>query len=327
MDAIGPLRRSNTRCEASRALPQRHASRWAATSSSHRAYAEHWNGSAWRADSLSRPTDASDEPLEMFGVSCVSSSCAAVGWYYSWGYAPLAEVRTPPSAAPLSVPEYGRCAKVASGSGEYEDTRCTKPGGTKTHDWSAGVVKAHFTVKLKEGAVTFETPKGTKVICKGADGTGQYAAGSKVAAALSFTGCEGPGGQCVSSGASAGEVVTNTLEGDLGVEKLGLTATSDKIGLDLFSTGNAAPIMEFTCGVTSVVVRGSVIAKVTAYKMLSSGTVILSASKGKQKPEKFVNEPKDVLEASVNGGTYEQLGLTAKLTQTNEESLEINTVA
>jgi hypothetical protein len=291
-----------------------------------KAYAEHWNGSAWSADSVTRPTDASNEQIEMFGVSCVASSCAAAGWYYSFGWAPLAEARTPPSAAALSPPEYGRCAKVASGTGEYENAGCTKAGGTKTHDWSSGVIKPHLAVKLKEGAVTFETPKGTRVICKGATGNGQYTAASKITVALTFTGCEGLGGQCASSGVAAGEVATHSLEGDLGVEKLGLTAATNKIGIDLFPAGHAGIVMEFSCGATAVAVRGSVIAKVTANKMLSSGTLILSAGKGKQKPEKLLNEPTDVLEASFNGGAYEQLGLTAKLTQASEEALEINTV-
>jgi PKD repeat protein len=67
--------------------------------SSHQAYAERWNGTEWSSDRLARPTDASDEPMEIDGVSCLSSGCTAVGWYYAWGYAPLAEHRSPEPTA------------------------------------------------------------------------------------------------------------------------------------------------------------------------------------------------------------------------------------
>jgi hypothetical protein len=51
-----------------------------------------------------------------------------------------------------------------------------------------------------------------------------------------------------------------------------------------------------------------------------------SASKGKQKPEAFVGEPKDILEESLNGGAFEQAGLTLTTIQTDEEAVEVNSV-
>jgi hypothetical protein len=57
----------------------------------HEAHAELWNGAAWTAEDPVLPADASDEPMEMSDVSCASSDCTAVGWYWSWGYRPLAE--------------------------------------------------------------------------------------------------------------------------------------------------------------------------------------------------------------------------------------------
>ncbi len=66
------------------------------------------------------------------------------------------------------------------------------------------------------------------------------------------------------------------------------------------------------------------IASVAANKMLTTQTLRFSASKGRQKPEGFVGFPADVLEASFDGGTLEQAGLTAKLAETNQEQVEIN---
>jgi hypothetical protein len=50
------------------------------------------------------------------------------------------------------------------------------------------------------------------------------------------------------------------------------------------------------------------------------------ASKGKQKPESFAGEPKEILEASFNAKPFEQAGLSLTTTQTDEEALEVNSV-
>ena len=128
------------------------------------------------------------------------------------------------------------------------------------------------------------------------------------------------------SGAVDGEIVSATMEGVLGVEKLGANSSKNKVGLDLFPIGRTGPIMEFACGLTTISVRGSVIVPVKANKMLLTQTLKFKASKGKQKPESFVGEPKDVLEESVNAEPFEQAGLTLTATQTNEEAVEVNSV-
>jgi hypothetical protein len=47
---------------------------------------------------------------------------------------------------------------------------------------------------------------------------------------------------------------------------------------------------------------------------------------GKQKPEAFEGEPKDILESSFSGGAFEQSRLTLTTTLTSEEDVEINAV-
>jgi hypothetical protein len=75
-----------------------------------------------------------------------------------------------------------------------------------------------------------------------------------------------------------------------------------------------------------VELEGSVLVRVTADKMLATSTVKYKATKGKQKPEHFEGELIDVLTASPNGGTPEQLGETVSSTQASEEAVEINEV-
>ncbi|HTY96539.1 MAG TPA: hypothetical protein VMB91_05820 [Solirubrobacteraceae bacterium] len=224
-----------------------------------------------------------------------------------------------------AAPEFGSCVKGEKGSGAYANAGCTKPGGSGRYAWSAGVSKAGFTTSLKSGSVTLETVGGSKLTCTGEAGTGEYAAAKSVGGVvLVLTGCSRSGTPCSSSGAQAGEIVTSQLEGTLGVEKLGVSERTDKLGLDLSPSGGTGSLAEFTCGATSVAVRGSVIGSVTTGKTSVTSSLKFKASKGRQKPEGFAGGPTDVLEESLDGGAYEQAGLTLSATQLDEEPVEAN---
>jgi hypothetical protein len=239
-----------------------------------------------------------------------------------------------------NAPEFGRCVKVPSEKvgtktvyhGGFTAATCLVKSGTHTgpYEWEAGVLKAHFTTKIKElTKVTLQTVKGSKVTCTGETSTGEYTSLKTVGGVvLALTGCELARlkAKCASAGRAPGEIVTKQLEGRLGIDTLGETAAKNKIGLDLFADGQTGSLMEFSCATTTVSVRGSVIVPVTANKMLLTVTVKASATTGKQKPENFVGEPKDILEASFSGGVFEQTGLTLTATQTNEEPVEVNSV-
>ena len=233
----------------------------------------------------------------------------------------------PPTPA-SEAPDIGRCNKAAATTaGNFATAACTteKIGA---FEWFRSLgPKTKFTTKITEGIVLLETVHATKLICSTEVGGGTYTSRKTVGGVtLIFTGCETSGGQCESSGAAAGEIVSQPLEGVLGVEKAGETHIKDKIALDLFPVGNAGPFAEFSCAGLPIVIRGSVLLPVLANKMALTNKLKFVAVKGKQKPERFVGGPADVLEMSAGGGAYEQIGLTLKLTQTNEEKLEINTV-
>ena len=161
--------------------------------------------------------------------------------------------------------------------------------------------------------------------CTGATGAGRYTGYKTVGGViLTLTGCARSGERCASAGAAAGTIVSSTLEGLLGVEALGASAGADKIGLDLFPVGRAGSVIAFSCGVTTALLRGSVIVPVKANRMSLSSTLKLKESKGRQKPEGFAGEAKDVLEGSFDGGPFEQAGVTATITQAGEEAVEVN---
>jgi hypothetical protein len=227
-----------------------------------------------------------------------------------------------------SPPEFGRCVAVGDGNGKYSSSGCTRPGGKDDYEWAPGVAHTAFRTKLTSGSVTLEVAGMTsKMTCAGETSDGEYTGLRTLGGVtLTLTGCKRASERCSSTGAVAGEIVTQSLEGVLGVEKLGTTSTSNRIGLDLFPVGKAGPAMEFSCGSTAAAVQGSVIVPVKTDKMLLSVKLKASASKGKQKPESFVGDPQDILEESLNEAAFEQVGLTLATTLTNEEAVEVNSV-
>jgi len=236
-------------------------------------------------------------------------------------------------------PEFGRCIKVQPAKvgsktiyhGGFAAATCLVASGTHTgkYEWYPGVVKTSFTTKLaSKGSVTFESAVTTwKMTCTGETSAGEYTGLRTVGGVvLTLTGCKRGTEKYSSIGAAPEEIVTNPLEGVLGVVELGATSANDEIGLDLYPVGKTGPLMEFSCGLTTVSIQGSVIVPVKTNKMSLTQALKFKASKGKQTPEGFVGEPKDILEASFNGAPYEQTGLTLTTTQTNEEAVEVNSV-
>jgi hypothetical protein len=229
-------------------------------------------------------------------------------------------------------PEFGRCVKVTAGSGTYENAGCTKLGGEKKYEWSPGfggphpLVKTHFTSALKPTTTAIlETRNATKVTCTGEDGGGEYNTNKTTArVALRLTGCEGLAQKCSSAGGAEGEIVWNTLEGELGIILASKEPVKDKVGLALKAPGGQ--ITEFACGSTTIKLRGSVIGQVSTKTMTSKPTLKYTQSAGSQKPTHFEGEVPVSLEASVAGGAYESAGLAMTVVQTNAEKVEINPV-
>ena len=119
-------------------------------------------------------------------------------------------------------------------------------------------------------------------------------------------------------------ITTNALEGEYGFISSG---TKLSAGLDL---KHEPALATFECttaalpGRELVNLEGSVIGPIkTIDSMVSGFTVTYKATAGKQAPEHFEGAAKDTLVTSITGGASEQTGLSATLTLTNEERLEI----
>ena len=213
-------------------------------------------------------------------------------------------------------------------------SHCTTPATAEkfAFKWEPGPgPKTNFTTTIKATTVaTLEIVGGKSVVCTGETSTGQYTGLKTVGSlVLKLTGCEREAAKCTSTGAAAeGEIVSTTLEGAIGIEKASVDGPlKDKVALDLLPLGGSGPVMEFSCGLSALSVRGSVLVPVLTDKMLSAETLKYASSAGKQKPEKLEGQPVDVLEASLNEGPFAQTGLKLTTKLANPAKIETNTVA
>jgi alpha-tubulin suppressor-like RCC1 family protein len=248
--------------------------------------------------------------------------------------------------APEGNIDFGRCIKVTGGTGEYKTNTCTEALAGGGFKWVLGAEKKKFTSAdatetverevegkiekvVQPKKVIFETTGRVELVCKNEGGAGEYTnKGAVTGLVLAFTGCEYGGAKCSSPGAAEGELVTSALEGLLGWRE----REANKVALDLKPAGEEVRFIEATCGTASVDIRGRVIATVTSIdKMAGTFTLTFAQTNGKQAVEELEGEKeKEVLEMSISTvgfGAYLQTGLKLDSKLTNEENLEINTVA
>ncbi len=224
--------------------------------------------------------------------------------------------------ASAAAPEFGRCVKVGSGKGHFTSGSCVteKEGGA--YEWHPGVEKGGFTGV--GGVITISTVNGTGVTCKTARGGGIITSPKREAdLTVTFTGCESAGLHCNTVGAKEGELVSNTLEAEIGWEKKETKA----VAIDIFPEGHTGLFATLNCGGSiHVEASGSIMARVTADTMQTASTIKWSANVGVQKPERFEGGLPDIIEIIINGGAPEQAGITGSESVTNEEAIEVNAV-
>jgi hypothetical protein len=252
--------------------------------------------------------------MKMFGL-CAVAVFAVMGLAASSSFA--------------SAPEFGRC--VAKAGGKFKTSACTTvKAGEEKFEWIPGPgPKNKFHSKIKElTSATLETVGGTKITCKQEESPGEFKNAKEVGGVVAkFNECKVSTIPCNSTGAAAEEIVTSSLGGVLGVEKVSTEGpVKNKLALELHS--EAGNVAEFSCGGLPVVVKGSVLHPVSANKMLTKATEKFSATKGEQKPSFFAGEKEDshILESNTNGGPFEEAGQTITAIATYEEKIEASTV-
>ncbi len=231
--------------------------------------------------------------------------------------------------ASAAAPEFGRCVRVATGTGSYTTGKCTTQGAG-SFEWLPGAGAMNkFTLKPVTGTIVMldETRKGVKLTCTSLTADGEYTGPTSVALSTRLNGCKTSGGACNSARADEEEIALEPLQGVLGVVKKGTTAGTNKVALDLSPATAGGPVVLIECSALVFEVTGSVIShELKTNAMLLSPPLNFTEIKGKQKPEAFEGLPRDVLETSMNQNAPEQSGLALQAIQTNEEKIEVNTV-
>jgi hypothetical protein len=235
----------------------------------------------------------------------------------------------------LEGPEFGRCIKVATGTGRFSGSTCISSTAKNSYEWfpafggSRPLEKTHFTSVAKTlTKVKLETAAKDIVTCTGEHGSGEYSGNTTVAnVTYTFTGCAlGTKGACTSPGKAEGEISTVALSGTLGVVAKGLEAAKNKIGVAL-KPASGEQVTEFGCPGTHGVVDGSVIGELPRDTMVTVANVKFTEAKAVQKPTHFEGGSEQVLKAFFGeDGPFEPAGLLFTEVQTSEEKVEVNAV-
>ncbi|HTZ63305.1 MAG TPA: hypothetical protein VMB51_04320 [Solirubrobacteraceae bacterium] len=247
------------------------------------------------------------------------------------------------------APEVGRCLKLTGG--RFKEGNCKVEGTTskqQKYEWypAFGPNKKgeeqtiepalrFYKAESKESTIIqLQTVTGETVKCKKQTSEGEYT-GPKTNRAFDvvFTGCETAGIICLSTNPKAknpGEILVKELDGEIGIEKLGATAAKDKIA-NVFKPASGEIFTEFECAGLKLVVKGEVMVPIDSNKMFTTATVKFTATKGKQKPEKFATDPagtKRVLFAKNSKlEEYFQAGQTLTTIQTDMVKAEASSVS
>jgi hypothetical protein len=240
----------------------------------------------------------------------------------------------------VDPPEFGTCERVGSGRGKFTATGCqieqNDPEGNVEAEWYPGFGtekpllpgQSHFTLDTSK-AVRLESVGKRQFTCADETGAGQITGPKTVAlGALTLTGCKDrEASVCSSSGATAGEISTSPLQGQIGDTSVDKTnSTKDVVGVAL-ATGSEAPIAQFSCGAGPITLRGSVILGLkTPNKMRSTMSWQGVEVRGVQKTTHFVEQPEAVLEIQVGDeAPFERAGLKITATGETEDLVEFNT--
>jgi hypothetical protein len=240
------------------------------------------------------------------------------------------------AGASAEAPEYGRCVKGVAHVGGFAGGTCIATDtidNDGVYEWLPGPgPKPGFSTKMTGTAATFETVKGTKIICRNESSIGEVLSAKEIRIpSIKFNGCMSSAGQENSPGAAPEEIVTNSVTGHL---RFAIGGKLKKL-LDDELVPTSTPlvaIMECAGFVTELRAEatGGLLNHLVADKMLTIASNKYAAIKGEQKPSEYEDmEGKLVgagLESNFAGGPFEEAGFTLASEQTNEEPIEANAV-
>lgn len=255
------------------------------------------------------------------------------------------------STASAAAPEYGQCNKIVKGTEKklsmYDSSKCIKTAGADAgteaeklkkanYEWFPGLVKGKTEFTSSGGVATLATKGGKTVTCTSETSTGNYledGTNKKESTIVNFAGCESSKFACTTVGKASGELTTNELLGEVGVE----IAAKKKTALKLWPAPSAAgKFIEFKCIGLEIKVRGKgeaagagILVNIKNDAMKNTEILKYKATKGVQKPVKWEGpNPETYLESNFQNLGYEQSGqeIESKVTNVGGTKYELNFV-
>jgi len=226
-----------------------------------------------------------------------------------------------------SPPELGRCEKltaevvggVKTFHGAFGNSKCTVQASGARYEWYSGVLATGFT--LQASAAVLETAAGATVTCTAEHASGTFSSAKTLGSTvIKLTGCESAGHKCTTKGRPAGEIESEQLEGEIGW----ISKTAKKTGLVLRPAVGGGPFMEYFCGSSLFTVTGTVAVPLKVDKTSSSQILRYKAKHGVQRPEGLEGATSEPLTSTPFGEPSERIAITAAVTLTFEEGLEVN---
>ncbi len=165
--------------------------------------------------------------------------------------------------------------------------------------------KMTFTSAAKSAKL--ESVGKVKIECASGTDKGEIVGPTGINSSFTFKECVKGTEKCTSSGAAAGEIITNTFEGKLGFLKSGSTP-----GVSFVQAKEKTNDAEFTCGTEKIVLSGGVAGSITLKRATSKPPIVFVEKLGIQAFEGLFGGTLETLSMTVGTGKAEQAGLSLK---------------
>ena len=210
-----------------------------------------------------------------------------------------------------SLPEIGKCVKVAVGAGAYKGGQCitVAPAGKGKYAWTPVTPTTPQKFSGAGTEVTLASTGYPTIKCIVANFTGEWNGPKTASVTVELQACTNPAGeQCQTVTLNKSEIKSLTLQGELGFIKNEVKEGKLilLVGLDLKPMPPLTELTSYECTGTegSAHITGSVIAAIKPInKMTSESNLVYAVRKSAQQiPEKFQGEPKDTLSTTFMKG-------------------------
>jgi hypothetical protein len=216
------------------------------------------------------------------------------------------------SSAQASLPEVGRCVKVAIGTGAYTSGKCTKRETGKSGKWEFLPASAAENLTFSGGGIQVKlaTAGHEEIGCVVANIKGTFTGPKTATTELELQGCTNAAGESCGSAANENQIKSNPLEAELGfIQNVVVEGHRHvKVGMDFKPQSPQTSLATYRCGsgsqLPSAAIEGSVIADDKPIDaMKEENKLILHVRlNGAQDPESFQESPKDTLFTTFTSG-------------------------